>query len=86
MLISPVWNKILKIWDTLFELMHNRKIIQEKLVKHFLPQESGAFRNNIEKQPQKARPKLKKYVCYIFTEHICSVYNPMQVVLFAKMY
>ena len=25
----------------------------------FLPQEAGAFRNNIEKKPQKPHPKLK---------------------------
>ena len=38
-----------------------------------LSQEAGAFGNNIEKKPQKPRPKLKKYVYYIFTENICSV-------------
>ena len=28
----------------------------------FLPQEAGAFGNNIQKEPQKPQPKLKKYV------------------------
>ena len=28
--------------------------------KIFLPQEAGAFENNIEREPQKPRPKLKK--------------------------
>ena len=28
----------------------------------FLPQNTGAFENNIEKEPQKLRPKLKKYI------------------------
>ena len=27
--------------------------MQQKLVQIFLPQEAGAFRNNIEKEPQK---------------------------------
>ena len=43
----------------------------------FLPQEGEAFGNNIEKETQKARRKLKKYVYYIFTENICSACNPM---------
>ena len=50
----------------------------------FLPREAGAFGNNIEKEPQKPRPKLKKRVYYIFTENICSACNPMQVVVFCK--
>ena len=52
--------------------------------KIFLPQEAGAFRNNLEKELQKPRPKLKKYVCFIFTENICSAGNPIQVVVFGK--
>ena len=36
----------------------------------FLSQEAGAFGNNIENEPQEPRPKLKKYVYYIFTEKI----------------
>ena len=58
--------------------------MQEKLVQNFLPQEVGAFRNNIEKEPQKLRPKLKKCVYYILTENICSACNPMQMVVFWK--
>ena len=46
--------------------------------KMFLPQETGAFRNNIEKKPQKPRPKFKNYVCYLFTDNICSACSPMQ--------
>ena len=55
----------------------------EKLFQFFFPQEAGAFRNNIKKEPSKSRPKLKKYV-YIFTDNICSACNPMQVVVFCK--
>ena len=51
--------------------------MQKQLFQFFLPQEAGAFENNIEKEPQKPRPKLKKYVYYIFTENICSACNPM---------
>ena len=56
----------------------------KKYLKIFLSQEAGAFGNNIESKPKKSLPKLKKYVCYIFTDNICSVCNPMQVVSFCK--
>ena len=58
--------------------------MQQKLFNFFLPQEACACRNKIENKPQKSRPKLKKYVCYIFTDNICSVCNLMQVVIFCK--
>ena len=38
--------------------------------KIFLSQEARASGNNIEKEPQKTRPKLKKYIYQIFTENI----------------
>ena len=44
--------------------------MEEKLVQFFLPQEAGAFGNNIEKEPQKLRPKLKKYVCSVLARAI----------------
>ena len=50
--------------------------------KLFLRQEAGAFGNNIEKELQKPRPKLKKYVYYIFIEIIWSAFSLMQVVVF----
>ena len=50
--------------------------IEVKCVKNyfkiFLPQEAGAFGNNMVKESQKPRQRLKKYVYYIFTENICS--------------
>ena len=49
-----------------------------------LPQEAGAFGNNIEKESQKPLQKLKKYVYFILTGNICSVCNPMQEVVFCK--
>ena len=83
-LISPVWKKILKIWDTLFELIQIEVQFSKNYFQTFLPQEAGAFANNIEKEPQKPRPKLKEYVYYIFTENICSACSLMQVVVFWK--
>ena len=50
--------------------------MQQKLFQFFLQQDTEAFGNNIEKEPQKPRPKLKKDVYYIFTENICLAYNP----------
>ena len=32
----------------------------------FLPQEDGAFGNNVEKKPQKPRPSHKLYMLYIY--------------------
>ena len=52
----------------------------------FLQQEAGAFRNNIEKKPQKPHLKLKSYLCYIFTDNICCVGNPMQSVFFLQKF
>ena len=63
----------------------NRSTIQQKLFQNFLPQESGVFGNNIDKEPEKPSAKLKKYVYYIF-KNICSACNPMQVVVFCKKY
>ena len=83
-LISPIWNKILKIWDTLFELIQIEVQCSKNSLKMFLPQEAGEFRNNIEKKTQKLRPKLEKNVCYIFTDNICSVCIPMQVIIFLQ--
>ena len=40
--------------------------MQQKLVQSFLPQEAGAFGNNIENEPQKPRPRWKNmYVTYL---------------------
>ena len=36
--------------------------MQQKLLQDFCNQEAGAFGNNIQKEPQKPLPKLKKYV------------------------
>ena len=33
--------------------------MQQKLVQNFLQQEAGAFRDTIEREPQKPHPKLK---------------------------
>ena len=75
--MSPVWNKILKIWDTFFELVQIEVQCSKNYFKILLPQETGAFGNNIEKEPQKLLPNLKKYVYYIFTENVCSACSPM---------
>ena len=78
--ISPVWKKILKIWGILFELIEMEVQFSKNYWKGFLPQEARAFMNNIEKP----RPKLKKYMCCIFTDNICSVCTPMQVIFFCE--
>ena len=56
--------------------------MQQKLFQFFLPQERGAFGNNIKKKSQRPHTKLKKYMNYIFTENICFTCKPRQVVVF----
>ena len=70
-LISPVWNKLLKIWDTLFELIQIEGKCSKKIFKISLSKEAGASGNNIEKEPpKKATPKIKKiYVLNIYREY-----------------
>ena len=74
-LISPVWNKIFKIWDILFQLIQTEVQYSKNYLKFFLLQEARGFGNDIEKEPQKPRPKLKKIIYYIITENICSACN-----------
>ena len=54
MLISPIWNKILKIWGTLFELIEIEVQFCENYFKILLPQEAGVYENNVEKEMQKS--------------------------------
>ena len=49
--------------------------MQQKIFQNFSPQEAEAFGNNMEKEPQKLRPTLKKHVYYVFTDNICSASN-----------
>ena len=58
--------------------------MEQKLVQKFLPQEAGAFWYNIEKESQKSRPKLEKYLFYILIDNICSAWNPVQVTVLCK--
>ena len=69
-LISPVWNNILKIWDTIFELIQIEVQYSKNYFKSSLPQEAGAYGNNIEKEPQKSSPKLKFCILYIYREYL----------------
>ena len=47
--ISPVWNNILKIRDTFLELIQVEVQCSKNYFKIFLPEEAGAFGNNIGK-------------------------------------
>ena len=69
-LISLVWSKILKIWYTLFEIIQIKVQCNKSYFKFFLPQEVGAFGNNIEKEPQKSRPNLKNKMYIIYLQRI----------------
>ena len=66
LLISSVWHKILKIWDTLFEVINIEVHCSKSQVKIFLQQKAAGFGNNIGKEPQEPRPKLKNiYIIYL---------------------
>ena len=83
-LLYPVWNKILKIWDILFEIIQIEVQCSKNYFNFFLPEEPGALESNTKNQPQKPRSKLNKYVYYIFLEKICTVCSPVQVVVLCK--
>ena len=51
-LIYPVWNKILEIWDTLLKLINVEGQCSKNCFKIFLQQDAGAFGNDIGKEPQ----------------------------------
>ena len=53
MLVSPIWKKISKIWDILFELIQTELQCSKYYFNIFLPQEARVFGNNIQKEPQK---------------------------------
>ena len=76
----------LNLWDALFDFIQIEVECSKNYLKIFLPQEAGAFRSNLEKKPQNSGPKLKKVLqlYYIFTDNICCVCNPMEVVIFCK--
>ena len=58
--------------------------MQQKLVQNFLQQEAGAFGNNIRKEPQKPRPKLKN-ICIIYLLKIFALLA-IQYKFFTKIY
>ena len=49
--VSPVWNRILKIWDILYELIQIEVQCSKNCFKISVSQEAGASGNNIEKEP-----------------------------------
>ena len=66
MSVFPKWNKILIIWDTLFELTHIEVRCNKNYFKMFLPQEPGAFGNN-RKGTTKATPIIVQIsILYIY--------------------
>ena len=79
-----MWIKILKIWDTLFDLIKMEVQHYKNYSKIVLLEKTETFTSKTEKESQKSRPKFKKYVIYIFTENICSACSPMQLVDFFK--
>ena len=63
--ISPVRNKILKIWDILFELILTEVQCTKNYFKISLSQEIGASGNNRKKEPQTPYRKFNIYI-YIY--------------------
>ena len=69
-LISPVWNRILKIWDTLFELLQIEVQCSKNYLKTVSPREAGAFRNNVEHKSHVQNWK-NMYVIYLHKNLLC---------------
>ena len=69
-LISPVWNKILKIWDRLFDLIQIEVQCNKNYSKIFLLQEAWASGNNIEKDPKSHVQNWKIYILNIYREYL----------------
>ena len=83
-LISLVLNKILKIWDALLELINMKVQCSKNWSKIFFTRRTWSFWKWHRKGTAKATSKIEKFVYYIFTENICSAWNPIQVVVFCK--
>ena len=69
-LIFPVWNKILKIWDILLEIIQIEVQWSKNCFKIFRSQEAKVPGNDIEKKSQKPHSKSKKHIHQILTENI----------------
>ena len=70
LLISPVWNKSLKIWDTLLELIQVEVQCSKNYLKIFLSQDAG-FLGKQRKRTTEATPKIKKrYFLNIYKEYL----------------
>ena len=61
-LILPVWNQVLKIWDILFYFIQIEVQCRKNYFKILLSQELELPWNNIKMELQKPRLKLRKYV------------------------
>ena len=86
MLVCSVWNKILKIWDTVFELTQIEVQCSKNYFKIFLPLEARTFGNN-RKEPTQATPNIEKiYILYIYTEYLICLQSNASGSFFAKMY
>ena len=71
MLIFLVWNKILKSWDTLFELIQIEVQCSKNYFKMFLPQEVWASGNNRRKGITKPMPKTENiYILNFYREYL----------------
>ena len=83
-LISPIWNKTLKVWDTLFELIQIEAQCNKNYFKCFLITRSNKEKEQQRKGTAKATSKYEKYVYYIFTENVCATCSPIQVSVFLQ--
>ena len=70
-LISSVWGKVLKIWDSLFEPIQIEVQRSKNYFNIFLPQEAGAFGKKHRKGTVKATPKIEKiFILYADREYL----------------
>ena len=86
LLISSVWNKILKISDALFELIQIEAQCTKNYFKISWSQEAAAFGNNIEKESQMPHSKLKKYILNIYRGYLLYPQSNASGSFFASVY
>ena len=69
-LISPIWNKILKIWDIKSWAHKYRSTMQQELAQNFFTTGSWSFWKYIGKEPQNHAQDWKICILYIYWEYL----------------
>ena len=75
--VSSLWNRILKIWDTLFELIQIETQYNKNYLTFFCKVKLELWKGVLTRT-RKATPKINKNILKIIFRDIWSVNNPIQ--------